>query len=105
MFEDVPKFFQRQFNGVLDPSVTTMDEVFKRCEEDKVFMRIDKSVNPTKMRAATVSPREMEKISSIKNIIREGRIEKIEKDKIIFKNRAELLTDGDTLHIDCSSNG
>ena len=47
----------------------------------------------------------MEKLSSLKNIIREGRIEKIEKDKIVFKNGTQLPTDCDTLHIDCSSNG
>ena len=68
-------------------------------------MRLDKNIWPTKMRAATVSSKEMAKYRGIKNIVRHGRIERIERDKIIFVQGDTILTDTDTLHIDCSAAG
>ena len=60
----------------------------------KQLWRIDKSINPTKMRAATVCPKEKKNLSLIKNIIRNGRIEKIEetkKDSIVAKTYKQNL--------------
>ena len=68
-------------------------------------MRLDKSIWPTKMRAATVSSMEMTKFRLITNIIRKGRIESIDSDTITFQQGDTIPTDADTLHIDCSTAG
>ena len=82
-----------------------VNDAYKRLEKIGYFMRIDENVWPTKMRAATVSSEEMKKIKSVTNIIRKGRIERIEKETIIFKNGDTIQTDTETLHIDCSAAG
>ena len=94
-----PKFFQAFIEA------ENVDECYKKCEEVGQFIRLDKNIWPTKMRAATVSSKEMAKYRSIKNIVRRGRIERIEKDKIIFVQGDTISTDTDTLHIDCSAAG
>ena len=94
-----PKFFQAFIEA------ENVDDCYKKCEEVGQFMRLDKNIWPTKMRAATVSSKEMAKYRSIKNIVRHGRIERIEKDKIVFVQGDTISTDADTLHIDCSAAG
>jgi len=92
-----------QWSAVLKSG--TLDEVYENWESAGVLMRIDKMITPTKMRAATVSPSEMRKLSLITNIVRLGRIDTITESKIVFAGGEELLTDTDTLHIDCSASG
>ena len=74
-------------------------------EEIGEYIRLDKNIWPTKMRGATVSKREMEKIRLVKDIVRHGRIDRIEIDKIIFQKGETIPTDNETLHIDCSTAG
>jgi len=50
-------------------------------------MRIDESRLPTAFKCATVSKDELPLLRMVKNIIRRGRIESLEKDKIIFKDK------------------
>ena len=82
-----------------------LKEIYKNYEQVGLFMRVDNKVEPSKMRAATVSESEMEKIRTIKNVIRKGRIERISGDKIIFMNGEELSADPATLYVDCSASG
>ena len=49
-------------------------------------MRIDESRLPTAFKCSTVSKDELPLLRKVKNIIRRGRIESLEKDKIIFKS-------------------
>ena len=79
--------------------------MYEEYENAGMFFRIDKAVNPSKMRAATVSENEMERLALIKNIIRYGRTEQIEKSRIIFKCGEKIPTSSETLHIDCSASG
>jgi hypothetical protein len=104
--EDLKNFtdkFPMIFGAVL--ASKDLNDAYKKGEEIGTFMRLDKNIWPTKMRAATVSKREMEKISTVKNIIRHGRIDRIESDKIIFQQGDTIPTDNETLHIDCSAAG
>ena len=80
----------------------SVDEMYENSSKNFLFMRIDKSINPTKMRAATVCPKELKNLSLIKNIIRNGRIEKIEKTKIVLNSGKDIPTNPETLHIDFS---
>ena len=50
-------------------------------------MRIDENRIPTAFKCATVSTEELILLKKVKNIIRNGRIESLEKDKIVFKDK------------------
>ena len=50
-------------------------------------MRIDENRIPTAFKCATVSTEELILLKKVKNIIRSGRIESLEKDKIVFKDK------------------
>ena len=50
-------------------------------------MRIDEKRIPTAFKCATVSTDELILLKKVKNIIRSGRIESLEKDKIVFKDK------------------
>ena len=54
-------------------------------------MRIDDKRLPTAFKCATVSKEELVSLRKIKNIIRSGRIESLEKDKIVFKDKRFVL--------------
>ena len=97
------KIFHEFYGAVL--ASVDVNDAYKRGEEIGQFMRLDKNIWPSKMRAATVSSKEMEKVQNIKNIIRLGRISHIEKDKISFVQGGSIPTDIETLHVDCSTAG
>ena len=98
-----PKVFPLFFGALLESE--DINDAYKRAEDVGQFMRLDKNIWPTKMRAATVSSREMEKFRTISKVIRLGRIDRIQIDKIIFKQGDSIETDTETLHIDCSTAG
>ena len=50
-------------------------------------MRIDEKKLPTAFKCATVRTEELILLKKVKNIIRSGRIESLEKDKIVFKDK------------------
>ena len=82
-----------------------VNDAYEKLEALGQFMRLDKNIWPTKMRAATVSEEEINKIRRVGNVVRLGRIESIEKSSIIFKQGDTIPTDSDTLHVDCTAAG
>jgi len=78
------------------------DEVLLRLEEAGVLMRIDRSVMPTAYRCATITEAELNQIRRIKNVIRLGRVRRIEADRIVLAN-GEIPTGPDAFHIDCTA--
>ena len=54
-------------------------------------MRIDEKRIPTAFKCATVSTEELISLKKVKNIIRSGRIESLEKDKIVFKDKRFVM--------------
>ena len=101
------KNFTQWFPTIFGAQIEAKDinECYKRWEEVGYMNRLDKNVWPTKMRAATVSSEELRKMQRVDNVIRLGRIERIESDKILFQNGESITTDADTLHVDCTAAG
>jgi hypothetical protein len=81
---------------------TSIDDMFDRVEAAGIFTRIDESVRPTMFHGATISDPELAELRKIKNVIREGRIQRIEPNQIIMDD-ATLPSDPDTLFVDCSA--
>jgi len=81
------------------PSVPAL---FARLEDKELLLRIDKSVEPTTYRCAVVSLAELAQLRRIENIVRLGRVRRIEPAQIILDQGA-VSAEADTLYIDCSA--
>ena len=62
-------------------------DIFLQYEKIGFFSRINEEVWPTAFKCATVSTDELHLLRKVKNIVRRGRIESLEHDKIIFKDK------------------
>ncbi|MFT7176228.1 MAG: hypothetical protein ACJAUG_002233, partial [Halioglobus sp.] len=80
----------------------SIPDLFDRLEADGVLLRVDQSVRPKMFHGATISQLELTELRRIKNIVRLGRVQRIEKDQIAFE-QGTLPTSPDELHIDCSA--
>ena len=79
-----------------------MADLFNRLEQDGVLLRLDPNVIPDMFHGATVSKDEVAQLRRIKNVVRKGRITKIDTDTIHFA-QGSIPTTTNTLHIDCSA--
>ena len=69
------------------------------------FIRLDETILPTRSRLGSVSEEDLEKMRRIKNIVRKGRVARIEEGRIIFQSGEELKLPPNTLAVDCARNG
>jgi hypothetical protein len=83
---------------------TSIEDLFERLESTGQLLRLDKNVQPTMYRCATVSRAELEALRRIKNIVRMGRVQSIETDEIVLDD-GTVPTTPNTLHIDCTADG
>lgn len=88
--------------AIMDAS--SVDDLFDRLVACERLLRLTDDVRPTMYRCATVSLIELEKLRSIKNIVRLGRVRRIEENAIVLET-GTFPTGQGTLHIDCSADG
>ncbi len=81
----------------------SIPDLFLRFEKAGVFLRLDKNVMPRMYHGATVSQIELEQLRRIKNTVRLGRVQQIEKDRIKLE-KGEIPTNSHVVHVDCSAN-
>jgi len=80
----------------------SIDDLFLRLQSAGIFTRIDASLEPTMFHGATISDPELAELRRVKNVIRMGRIQRIETDQIVFE-QGTLPNDPETLFVDCSA--
>jgi hypothetical protein len=80
----------------------TIDDVFARLEGDGYFLRVDQDVVPTMFRGAVVSEGELALLRRIEDVVRLGRVRRIERDQIVLED-GSVPTTTDTLHIHCAA--
>ena len=80
----------------------SVEDMFDRLEASGYFLRLDKTVRPEMFHGATISQAELEALRQLKNIVRMGRVTKIEPDLITLEKGTAPSTPG-TVHIDCSA--
>jgi len=85
-------------------AATDVDDLFARLEAAGLLLRIDRSVQPTMYRCATVTESELAELATITNVIRLGRVQEITESEIVLE-RGTVPTSGQTLHIDCTADG
>jgi hypothetical protein len=78
--------------------------VYERLEERDIVMRIDRSVVPTMLKGATTSAGELAQLRRIENVVRLGRVKRIDVDAITLEG-GSIPTSADHLHVHCASAG
>ncbi len=81
---------------------TSIDDLFERLEDKGIMFRVDKNVKPKIFHGGTVSPLELEQLQRIKNIVRLGRVQRIEANEIIL-DKGTIPTSPNHIHVDCSA--
>lgn len=82
----------------------SVDDVFARLEAFDEVRRLDRSVKPGGYHGGFVSDGELEQLRRIRNVVRLGRVSRIDPDRIVLE-RGDIPTSRDCLHIDCSAAG
>jgi hypothetical protein len=83
---------------------TSIDDIFDRLEADEIFLRVDTSVRPTMMHGAIVSETELALLRQIKDVVRLGRVRRIESDCIVL-DEGVVPTRPDAIHVHCAAQG
>jgi hypothetical protein len=78
--------------------------VYERMEQQGLVLRLDRSVEPTMARGATVSVGELEQLRRVERVVRAGRVQTIEPDRIVL-DHATVPTSPEHLHVHCASAG
>lgn len=99
-FTDVFGNQANQFEALAEAA--DIDDMYDRLEKAGCMVRIDPEVRPTMFHAATISRPELEALRRIKNVIRMGRVQALEADKIVL-DEGTLETGPNIVHVDCSA--
>ncbi|HVF75347.1 MAG TPA: NAD(P)-binding protein [Acidimicrobiales bacterium] len=103
------EFLERAAKGLADQvealaGAESVDDLFLRLEAADEVRRIDPLVTPTAYHCAIVSDAELDELRRIRDIVRLGRVTRIEAERIVLAG-GEVPTSGDCLHVDCSAVG
>jgi hypothetical protein len=82
----------------------SVDEVFACLEASGVVKRIDAAVKPTAYHCAVIGQPELELLRRIGDIVRLGRVIRIDADQIVLE-RGAVAANRDSLATDCSASG
>jgi hypothetical protein len=82
----------------------SVHEVYERMEQAGMVKRTDPDVVPTMMRGATISERELEQLRRVRDVVRMGHVERIERDRIVLTG-GEVPTTPRSLHVHCAAAG
>lgn len=82
----------------------SVDDLFERLNAAGTLLRLDPEVTPTMYRCATVSQAELADLRRIANVIRKGRVQRIDPDALVLDG-GSVPMDQDTLYVDCSADG
>ncbi len=82
----------------------SIDDLFDRLEASGRLVRIDPSWPARMYRGTMLSARELDALQQIEDVVRLGRVRRIETDRIVLE-RGEAATSTDVLHVDCTAVG
>ncbi len=82
----------------------SVDDLFRRLEDAEQLVRLDRTVEPTMYRAATLSGSEVEQLSGIEHVVRRGRVRAIDTDQVTMED-GSIPSDPGQVYVDCSAAG
>jgi hypothetical protein len=105
--QPAPKFLTEVFEGIAQARedialATSARDLARRHEEAGFWLRVDKNVEPTVFRAAFMSEGEIDALSSIRDVIRMGKVRHLADEQLDMSSRSVSASPG-TLYIDCSA--
>jgi len=100
--QSIGRYIRDNFEAIANSR--SIADLFARIDAKGHLLRFDETVWPTMYRCATVTQAELEQLRRIKNIIRSGRVQRIEANRIVLE-KGTVQTSPTTLHIDCTANG
>ena len=108
-FQPGKEFFERAAQSLADQvealaRATTKNDVFVRLEAVGDLFRIDPDVVPEAHHCAIISSAELEQLRRIHDVVRLGRVARIESRQIVLEHGHVDVAPGD-LHIDCTARG
>jgi len=80
----------------------SLTAVAERMSASRIWLRLDEKVWPTMFHGATVTEREVEHLRRIEAIVRLGRVQRIERERLQLE-RGEVSMHPQTLYIDCTA--
>jgi hypothetical protein len=83
---------------------TDIEDLFHRLEASGRVVRIDRSARATMYRITMLSPSEIEALQQIEDVVRLGRVRRIEGDRIVLQ-RGDTDAGRNDLHVDCTAHG
>ncbi|MEO1398019.1 MAG: NAD(P)-binding protein [Pseudomonadota bacterium] len=80
----------------------SVPDLFDRLENAGVLVRLDPDVTPKMFHGATISQAELSELRRIRNVVRMGRVQRLDASEIVLEG-GTLPATSDTLHVDCSA--
>ncbi len=101
------EFFEASYGSFAEQmeiiaGATSSEDVYAKLEAGGHWLRLDKTVQPSMYHGALMSQPELELLFTIKNVVRLGRIQRIERDQIVLA-KGVVPTDANRLYVDCSA--
>jgi hypothetical protein len=101
----VPAYMRMQAHWVSAAATAVDGFAFARqLEEDGVLVRVDPDVEPEMFRGATISRLELEKLRSISDVAREGKVRRVAGDRVALDG-GEIPAEAGELFVDCTAHG
>jgi hypothetical protein len=99
-FEHNMGYVANQFDAITEAD--SLAHLFELLENKGALQRLDRGINPSIFRCATVSQDELALLRSIRDIVRLGRVQRLEPTQIMLAE-GTVPADPDTLYVDCSA--
>jgi hypothetical protein len=94
--------FAGQFDCIARSS--SIHEAFELLDEAGQLLRLSEDVWPSMYRCATVTKAELEQLRRVQNVVRMGRVQRIEPEQVVL-DEGVLANDPGKLFVDCSADG
>ena len=82
----------------------SLADLFRRLEASRLLLRVDAGAEPTMYKAATVDANELAQLRSIRDVVRLGHVQRIERGRIVLDG-GSIPVDIDRLHVHCAAAG
>ncbi len=82
---------------------TSAEDIFDRLEACGFMLRIDKTLRPTMFHFATISQGEINQLSRITNVIRQGRVVAVNRTGLTMQSGDQVPLPEQTLYVDCTA--
>ena len=85
-------------------AATSLDDLFRRLEDARIMLRIDRSVTPTMAKAPTLATWELDQLRSIEHVVRFGHIRRAEPGRLTL-DEGSVALGKDAVVVHCAASG